>query len=99
MDEESQKLLTINMHKCLFRCISLLFGVSSDFGLCQKNIEQVLQGLTGVQCILDDILTRANEAAHFNNLRKVLKRRREYGLKLNKIKCVFLKNMLNIMGI
>ena len=90
MDEESQKLLTINTHKGLFRCNRLLFGVSSASGLWQKNIEQVLQGLTGVQCILDDMLiTGANETEHLNNLRKVLKRLREHGLKLNKKMRVF----------
>ena len=56
MDEDSQKLLVINTHKGLYQYARLPFGVASSPALWQRAIEQVLQGISGVQCLLDDII-------------------------------------------
>jgi hypothetical protein len=52
MDEESMKLLTINTHKGLYQFTRLPFGVASSPAIWQRTIDQILQGLEGVQCIL-----------------------------------------------
>ena len=89
IDAESQKLLTINTHKGLFWCKRLLYGVSLASVLWQRSILQVLQGLAGVQYILDAMLiTGTTETEHLHNIRSVLKHLREFGLKLNKKLCV-----------
>ena len=87
MDEESKKLLTINTHKGLFRYNRMVFGIASAPALWQRAMGQLLQGLKGCHCMLDDmIVTGATEAEHLTNLRAVLDRLQAYGLKLNKKK-------------
>ena len=54
--EESKKYLTINTHKGLFRYNRLVFDVTSSPAIWQRAIDQVLQGIPGTQCILDDMI-------------------------------------------
>ena len=91
--EASKKLLTINTNKGLFRYNRLVFGISSCPAIWQCAIDQVLQGITGFQCILDDmiVLGKTNEE-HLENLESVLKRLQDAGLKANKEKCEFFRD-------
>ena len=53
-------------------------------------MDQVLLGLPGVQCILDDILiTGESKEEHLTNLKNVLNKLKEAGLSMNKKKCSF----------
>ena len=54
--EESKKFLTINTHKGLFQYNRLVFGISSCPAIWQSAIDQVLQGIPGTQCILNDMI-------------------------------------------
>ncbi|KAK3712034.1 hypothetical protein QZH41_000190 [Actinostola sp. cb2023] len=73
--EESKKYLTINTHKGLFQYNRLVFGVTSSPAIWQRAMDQVLQGIPGVQCILDDmIITGRSDEEHLGNLEEVLKR-------------------------
>ncbi|XP_061192328.1 uncharacterized protein LOC133200561 [Saccostrea echinata] len=56
VEEESKKFLTINTHRGLYRYNRLLFGVASALAIWQRTIDTILQGLNGVQCILDDMV-------------------------------------------
>lgn len=50
-------------------------------------MDQILRGLQGVQCYLDDILcTGADDEEHLRNLNATLE---EYGLRVHKEKCEF----------
>jgi hypothetical protein len=74
MDEESMKLLTINTHKDLYQFTHLPFGVASSPTIWQRTIDQILQELEGVLCILDDmIVTGKTEQEHLKNLDNVPK--------------------------
>ena len=71
--KECQHLLTINTHLGLFRYTRLPFGISIAPVLWQKAMAQVLQGLLGVVCFIDDILvTGRSRDEHKENLHKVL---------------------------
>ena len=99
VEEDSRKYLVINTHKGLFRYNRLPFGVSSAPALFQKAIEQVLQGLPGVQAYLDDILvTGKNDDEHLMNLEQVFMRLKDYGLKIKKKKCEFFKESVHYLG-
>ena len=57
--ESAKDLTIINTHRGLFRYNRLCFGISSAPGIFQRSMEQLMQGLPGTLCYLDDILVRA----------------------------------------
>ncbi|XP_075534959.1 uncharacterized protein LOC142570460 [Dermacentor variabilis] len=69
----------------------LPFGVSSAPAISQREMENLLRGLPYVAVYFDDILvTGANDAEHFKNIRAVLRKLQESGLKV-KLKVSFLR--------
>ena len=82
MEEESKKLLTINTHKGLFQYNGLLFGVACAPAIWQQAMDQILEGISHVQCILDDmIISGASDQEHLDNLEEVLSRLSQHGLR------------------
>ena len=99
LDEESKQYLTISTHKGLFQQNRLVFGITTAPAIWQNTIEQVLQGLAGVQVYLDDILvTGHSEQEHLENLERVLTRLEGYGLKLKNSKCEFMRTSVEYLG-
>ena len=91
LDEESQKLCTINTHKGLFRYTRLPFGISSSPAIWQRFIEQVLTGLSGTRVIMDDLLVGGmNDDEHLKNLETVFKQFLKFGLRVKLAKCIFM---------
>ena len=65
----------------------------------QRAIEQVLQRISGVQCLLDDIIvTRPNDKEHRKNLNAVFQRLNDYGIRVNKNKCKFFEDRIEYCG-
>jgi hypothetical protein len=58
LDEDSKKLLAINTHKGLYEYNRLTFGIASAPASWQRAMDQILQGLSGVQCVLDDMIIK-----------------------------------------
>ena len=56
LDEESQKLTTINTYKDLFMYTWLCFAIASLPGVFQRIIDQLIQGIPRTVAYLDDIL-------------------------------------------
>ena len=65
----------------------------------QRVKEQILQGIRGVQCYLDDIILRGTTIEqHLHTLDAVLERHHKYGLKANKTKCKLLQDTVEYCG-
>ena len=75
LEEESVKYLTINSHLRLYQYTHLLFEVASAPAILQRAMDQVLQGIPGVICYIDDILVSgSNSKKHLQRLDEMLKR-------------------------
>ncbi|XP_061151222.1 uncharacterized protein K02A2.6-like [Syngnathus typhle] len=99
VEKESREMLTINTHKGLFRYCRLPFGITSAPALFQRAMDQILSGLPGVQCYLDDILcTGSTDDEHLRNLDATLQRLKDYGLRVRKDKCDFFKPSVEYLG-
>ena len=91
LDEESQKLTTINTHKGLFMYTWLCFGIDYLPGL--------FQGIPKTVAYLDDILISGRTMEEHNrNLRAVFMRLRDAGLRLKGDKCEFGKSSISYLG-
>lgn len=99
LDEESQKLTTINTPFGLFSYCRVPFGVKTAPGIFQEVIDRILHGLPGVVSYFDDILVGASslevcrERTH-----SVFKRLDEYNVQANYDKCVFFVNKIEYLG-
>ncbi|KAJ8049344.1 hypothetical protein HOLleu_02051 [Holothuria leucospilota] len=56
LTERSKELLTVNTHKGLYQYQRLPFGVSTALAIFQSVMDQILGGIQGAVCYLDDIL-------------------------------------------
>ncbi|KFD47834.1 hypothetical protein M514_11314 [Trichuris suis] len=87
---ESQKRLALSTHRGVLLQTRLPFGISSAPGYFQKIMEQLTSDLRGVAVYLDDILVSDNNAEeHIQNLRALLERLNEKGLRCKLEKCSF----------
>ena len=99
LDEGSREYVTINTHKGLFRYTRLPYGISVAPSICQRALECVLADIPRVCIFLDDILvTGKTREQHVANLRWVLRRLDEAGLKLNNDKCEFFNQSVVYLG-
>ena len=99
LHEESRDLTTFITLEGLFRFKRVCFGLSSAPSAFQKLMSSVLQGLTGVQCYLDDVVVYGDtQDAHDCNLRAVLQQLQEVGLTLNTQKCHFSVQQIHFLG-
>ena len=88
--EESRHITTFATNDGLFRFKRLIYGISSAFESFQKQIELVIQGCKSAKNISDDILIWGKtQEEHDENLKQVLNRISNSGLKINLSKCIF----------
>ena len=77
----------------------LLLGISSAPEIFQRMMSQMLVGLPGTVCMMDDILVfGATQEEHDDRLRTVLKRIQESGMTLNAEKCQFSQKRVKFLG-
>ena len=96
---ESQKYVTVNTHKGLFKYKRLPFGVASAPSIFQRVMETLLQGIAGVCVYLDDILvTGHTEQEHLHNLTQVLSRLETARMRLKREKCAFMLPSVSYLG-
>ena len=77
----------------------LPFGIFSAPEIFLRKMSTLLEGLDGVEVIMDDILVHGhNSEEHDTRLNAVLRIINDSGLKLNPRKCVFRKTELTYFG-
>ncbi len=88
LDEASSLLCTFNTPHGQYKLKRLPFDIKSAPEVFQKHMKQLLEGLDGVEVIMDDILVWGkNMVQHDERLIQLLERLRAIGLQLNKGKC------------
>ena len=99
LDEDPKQYTVINTQRGLFKYNRLCFGISSAPGIFQRAMEQLLQGLPGVLCYLDDVLiSGSSEKEHWDRLTTVLTKLQEAGLKLRADECSFQVSEVTYLG-
>jgi len=77
----------------------LPFGLSSAPGYFQQVIDEITSDLPGVAVYLDDIFcSGATAEAHLQNLRRLLERLRDKGLRCRLEKCTFAQPQVVYLG-
>lgn len=105
LDEESSYLTTFWTPFGRYRWLRMPFGINTAPEEFQRRLHEVMEGLSGVEVIADDILVYGSgdtmEQAtedHDQNLVNVLERARQLGLKLNKQKLKLRRTEVAYMG-
>ena len=99
MEETSRKYLTINTPKGLYEVLWLLYDVKMAPHLFQLIMDQMLQGIPGVCCYINDILiTTPNEAQSLVRLEAVLERLKKFNICAKREKCTFLAPKVRYPG-
>lgn len=90
LDEQSQLLCVWSTHIGTLKMKRLPFGVKPAAAIFQKVMETLLRDIPFVVVYQDDItVSGRNLAEHLKNLKAVLGKLQQAGLKLNKSKCSF----------
>ena len=99
VEEDSRKYLAINTSKGLYVYNRLVFGVTSAPAIWQRSMDQVLQGIPNVQCLLDDMIIKGkSDSEHLKTLETVFQRLCDFGLRVNLEKCDFFENRVTFCG-
>ena len=74
-------------------------GISCAANSFQRFMHEVLQGIPNVFCFIDDLLIFSrNEMEHIRHLQLVFERLSQYGLILNRDKCIFKVPEIDLLG-
>ena len=96
---ESRKRLALSTHRGVLLQNVLPFGISSAPGSFQSFMDSLTSDLPGVAVYLDDILVGgASEDEHLQNLKRLLQRLPEKGLRCRLQKCQFAQTKLEYLG-
>ena len=97
--EESRLLTTFVTPYGRFCFNKLPFGISSAPEVFQRQMNDILSGLPGVLCHIDDILVfGTTPAEHDSRLQAVLERIKSAGITLNPDKCQFSQTQITFLG-
>ena len=99
LSPDSRVFTTINTHRGLYEYTRLPFGVNSAVSIFQRKIENLLGYLPGCVVYIDDILiTGETDEEHMENLRRVLQRLEEAGMKLKPNKVQLMSDTVTYLG-
>lgn len=98
LDEKSSKLTTFNTILGRYRFLRMPYGLNSGSEVYQSTMEQLFSGYP-CEIVVDDILVTGRDLEeHDRNLKAVLDRAKEVGLRLNRNKCRFRQNQVSYVG-
>jgi len=99
LDEKSRRACTINTHKGLMEYQRMPFGISPAPAIQQQLMDELFVGLEGVCCFVDDItVTGATDQEHLERLNEVLRRIRNFGLRVEPKKCNWMQPEIELLG-
>ena len=90
LEPGSQRRLALSTHRGVLFQTRVPLGISSATGYFQDVLNQLTSDLSGVAVYMDEILISEKTAEdHLNNLRRLLNRLNDRGLRCRIEKCVF----------
>lgn len=99
LSKASQLLTTFITPFGRFAYQRLPFGICSGPELFQREMQQTLEGLDGVVCLMDDVVVYGrDQAEHDERLHATLTKLMDSGITLNTNKCVFNKSEIEFVG-
>ncbi|XP_054765371.2 uncharacterized protein K02A2.6-like [Lytechinus pictus] len=99
LSDESKLLTTFVTPFGRFCFDRLPFGITSAPEVFQRTMSNILEGLDGVICHMDDVLIHGvTQADHDTRVRAVLQRLQEAGITLNHDKCEFSQQRVKFLG-
>ena len=100
LDEESSYLATFNSPFGRYRFKRMPFGLNMSQDIFQAKIDQTFEGCRGVVGIADDIvISCTTEKEHDQNLRSMMSRCQDTGLRLNPDKCHIKQEKIKFYGL
>ena len=99
LNKNDQELLTLNTPFGLYRWTRLPFGLSSSSAIFQRIMDEVLEGVEGTICRVDDILiTAPDDKTHQMRVREVLDRLDKAGLRAKPSKTSIMVDSVEYLG-
>lgn len=99
LSPESQRRLALSTHRGVLLQQRLPFGIKSAPGYFQEIMENLTSDLPGVASFQDDMLVSGKDPKdHLSNLRGLLTRLKESGLRCRREKCEFAKPSIQYLG-
>ena len=99
LDEASRDLTTFMTPMGRYQFKRLPMGICVAPEIFQRKMTELLDGLPGVECFLDDIMVSGgSEEEHDKNLKSILDVIKKSGLKINEEKCVFRQKQIEFLG-
>ena len=99
VEERSQKYIVVNTIKGLYQVTRLPYGIKTAPHIFQSIMDQILQGIPGVCCYIDDILiTAPSDEEHLRRLEIVMQRLEKFNVRVKEDKCSFLAKEVRYLG-
>ena len=96
---ESQRRLALSTHRGVLLQQRLPFGIKSAPGYFQEIMENLTSDLPGVAVFQDDMLVSGQDANdHLSNLKRLLTRLNDKGLRCRRDKCQFAQPSVEYLG-